>query len=113
MSIPLYPRPDARMVFPKVDYRHALEYYAEAKQLLTDWGLCFNKHLYGVIHASSHPDKPDSGGSIPDRLIDDPRWEVAVDFWFDGPEMRQLLGRIKLPPGGRLELDPPSPAARS
>jgi hypothetical protein len=97
--------PDARLIFATGDYSHALGYYAIAKNLMLEWGLCFASDVAGVINSPRHPQWPEPHDScVPTHLLDDPNWEASIDLWFDNPRRVAWLRGQQLPDGLRLEI---------
>ena len=104
MSRPSRPEPDARLIYARGDYRHALLCYHAAQELMLNWGLCFAPDVCGIINSPRHPRYTEPKGSVPDELIDDPIWEASIDLWFDDARRLEWLRNQQLPAGLRLEL---------
>ena len=106
MSEQTQPRPaDARLIFARGDYAHALACYARAKELMMGLGLCWADDVCGISNSPRHPQWPEPHNySVPNDLIDDPNWEASVDLWFDNPARFAWIRAQQLPDGLRLEI---------
>lgn len=80
-------------------YEDALADYFTAREFVLAHGLFGRPHLGGFINAPWHPDQPRDSRIVPEYLVNDPRWHVAIVAFTDDAATLTWIESLPLPPG--------------
>src|SRR6185369_11918918 len=96
--------PDARVMFEKGDYGHAISCYHEAKEWTLANGMCFASGVAGIIQSPTFRGQKANGIIPSDWDTNEKSWQTQICIWLDGPAGLAWLRGVKPPDNATIEI---------